>query len=77
MLDNQLVMIEVYHLKNVLLKTYVDADDNEMVVVVVVMKNYQDWLYLKMKTMSKDYMEENPDMDYSMESNGLETFRCA
>ena len=77
MLDNQLVMIEVYHLKNVLLKTYVDADDNEMVVVVVGMKNYQDWLYLKMKTMSKDYMEENPDMDYSMESNGLETFRCA
>ena len=76
MLDNQLVMIEVYHLKNVLLKTYVDADDNEEVVVVM-MKNYQDWLYLKMKTMSKDYMEENPDMDYSMESNGLETFRCA
>lgn len=72
MLDNQLVMIEVYHLKNVLLRTYVDADDND----VVEMKNYQDWLCSKMKMMLKDYMEENPDMDYSMESNGLETLCC-
>lgn len=66
MLDNLLVSAEVCHLKNVLLRTYVDVDDRE-----VVKKNYQYYLCLMM--MELYYMMKNQHKDL-MVNNDLETY---